>query len=91
MFDEIEHSKMLKLFRKNAKKTQEEMAEELNLTQSCISKYENGNKTLDLPTFLRWVSATGSELPAAAMIFGMDTVNALTQLVRIFPLVVGGF
>lgn len=91
MFDAIEHSKMLKLFRKKAKKTQEQMAEELNLTQSCISKYENGNKTIDLLTFIRWVNITGSELQAAALLFGIDTVNTLTQLVPLIPLSFGGF
>lgn len=90
MFDALEHGKMLKLFRKKAKMTQEDIADELNITQSCVSKYESGRKVLDLSTFLKWINITNSEIPAAAMLFGMDTVNAVTQLMPMVPMFVGG-
>lgn len=90
MFDALEHGKMLKIFRKKAKMTQEDIAEELNITQSCVSKYESGRKVLDLSTFLKWINITNSEIPAAAMLFGMDTVNAVTQLMPMVPMFIGG-
>ncbi len=90
MFESLEHGKMLKIFRKKAKMTQEDIADELNITQSCVSKLESGRKVLDLSTFLKWINITNSEMPAAAMLFGMDTVNAVTQLMPMVPMFVGG-
>lgn len=90
MFESLEHGKMLKIFRKKAKMTQEDIADELNITQSCVSKLESGRKVLDLSTFLKWINITNSEMPAAAMLFGMDTVNAVTQLMPMVPMFIEG-
>lgn len=46
-------------FRKNARVTQEEVAERLNRHQSFVSKYENGERRLDLIEFLEIADAIG--------------------------------
>lgn len=56
-----EYHKVLRTFRKNAKMTQEEIADELNVTQSCVSKLESGRKIIDIDTFVTWASVTNTE------------------------------
>jgi transcriptional regulator with XRE-family HTH domain len=46
-------------FRKNARVTQEEVAGRLNRHQSFVSKYENGERRLDLIEFLEIAEAIG--------------------------------
>lgn len=48
-----EYHKMLRLFRKKAKMTQEEISEELNIPQSTISKMESGRHIIDIQTFVQ--------------------------------------
>ena len=50
---------MLIEFRKNARVTQEEVAVRLNRPQSFVSKYENGERRLDLIEFLEIAEAIG--------------------------------
>jgi transcriptional regulator with XRE-family HTH domain len=50
---------MLTEFRKNAGVTEEEVAERLNRHQSFVSKYENGERRLDLIEFLEIAEAIG--------------------------------
>lgn len=45
--------------RKNASVTQEEVAERLNRPQSFVSKYENGERRVDLIEFLEIAQAIG--------------------------------
>lgn len=76
--------KELKRWREAAGLSQDELAAELNRSRSCISKFENDRKTIDIYTFKHWVLATNSELQAAIIIFGTDI---FTNAVQIFPLV----
>ena len=57
-----EYHVVLKSFRKQAKMTQEEIADELNVTQSCISKWESGEKPIYFDTFITWVKITNSDI-----------------------------
>lgn len=81
---------MLKLFRKKAKMTQEDMADELNMTQSTISKMESGRHIIDIQTFMNWVRVTNSEVHAASMMFGIDLSTAITQVMQAVPMFIGG-
>lgn len=78
-------SKVLKKFRENAKKSQEEMAHELNITQSHVSKYECGRKIIDLETFMRWVQITNCEAQAAIIMFGADVCAQAAHLTSLVP------
>ncbi|BDH60095.1 hypothetical protein MTP04_02250 [Lysinibacillus sp. PLM2] len=86
-----EYHKMLRLFRKKAKMTQEEISEELNIPQSTISKMESGRHIIDIQTFVQWVRATNSEIHAATMMFGTDVINNAMQLMQVVPMYIGGF
>ncbi|WP_431810840.1 helix-turn-helix domain-containing protein [Lysinibacillus capsici] len=86
----FDFKKVLKKFRENAKITQEEMADELNITQSHVSKYERGRKVIDLETFIRWAQVTNSEVQAAAILFGTDVCAQAAQLMTLVPAFVGG-
>ncbi|WP_400194661.1 helix-turn-helix domain-containing protein [Lysinibacillus telephonicus] len=82
---------MLKFFRKKAKMTQEDIAYELNMTQSTVSKMESGRHIIDIQTFMNWVRVTNSEIHAASMMFGTDLVNNAMQLMQAVPMYIGGF
>ncbi|MFF5993431.1 helix-turn-helix transcriptional regulator [Lysinibacillus sp. KU-BSD001] len=81
----VNFSKVLKKFREGANLTQEEMAHELNITQSHVSKYECGRKVVDLETFMNWVRVTNSEVHAAAILFGTDVCAQAAQLITLVP------
>lgn len=87
----LDFSKILKKFRESAEISQEEMAHELNITQSHVSKYECGRKVIDLETFLRWIQITNSEVHAAAILFGTDICAQVVQLMSVVPAFIGGF
>ena len=82
---------MLKIFRKNANMTQEDIAYELNVTQGTVSKLEKGNKPIDIQTFMQWVRVTNSEIHAAAMMFGTDVISTAMTMVQAIPMFIGGF
>lgn len=86
----LDYPKLLKKFRKSAEMTQEDMAHELNMTQSHVSKYESGRKVVDLDTFMRWVQVTNNEVQAAAILFGVDLFNTATQIMPLVPMFAGG-
>ncbi|WP_346234541.1 helix-turn-helix transcriptional regulator [Lysinibacillus telephonicus] len=86
-----EYHKMLKFFRKKAKMTQEDIAYELNMTQSTVSKMESGRHIIDIGTFMNWIRVTNSEIHAASMMFGTDVINNAMQLMQAVPMYIGGF
>jgi len=75
----------LRNFRKSANLTQEDMAEELNITQSHVSKYESGRKILDYETLVKWIQVTNSEVQAALIMFGADVCAQAAQLATLVP------
>ncbi|QPR69615.1 helix-turn-helix transcriptional regulator [Lysinibacillus macroides] len=81
----LDFAKVLKKFRKDAKLTQEEMACQLNMTQSHVSKYEQGRKIIDLETFLKWAQITNAEAQAAIIMFGTDVIAHASQLISVVP------
>lgn len=81
----LDFSKILKKFRKDAKLTQEELAHRLNMTQSHVSKYEQGRKIVDIETFLKWAHITNAEAQAAIVMFGTDVIAHASQIISIVP------
>ena len=79
------HPSTLRNFRKSANLTQEDMAEELNITQSHVSKYESGRKILDYETLVKWIQVTNSEVQAALIMFGADVCAQAAQLASLVP------
>ncbi|WP_332649737.1 helix-turn-helix domain-containing protein [Lysinibacillus sp. 54212] len=87
----VNFSKVLKKFREGANLTQEEMAHELNITQSHVSKYECGRKVIDLETFMSWVRVTNSEAQAALIMFGADVCAQAAQVMTLVPALIMPF
>lgn len=60
---------VLKSARKREGLTQEELAERLHMTKSCISKFESNLKETKISTFVEWFRQTNAtDLMIAAMI-----------------------
>ncbi|WP_260859213.1 helix-turn-helix domain-containing protein, partial [Bacillus pumilus] len=52
--------------------SQERLAEMLSRSRSCISKIENDQKMLDVPTYVRWMEATNAKEAMIATLCGID-------------------
>lgn len=84
----MSYGAILKALRVRANLTQQELADKLHRSRSCISKYEKETKTIDMPTFMQWIQITDGQVAAAAMMFGMDALSIINQLL---PFIGGGF
>lgn len=70
---------LLKAFRKSAHISQEELAFQLHLNQSDVSKIENNTKEPVLSTVMQWVQLTGTQEAMAAVICGVDIATVLAD------------
>jgi DNA-binding XRE family transcriptional regulator len=66
--------------RERAGLSQEKMAEKINRSRSCVSKFENDHKVPDMPTFMQWIQATGAQEVAVAFFCGMDGLSVMQNL-----------
>lgn len=87
----MEYGHILKALRIKAGLSQEQIAEKLNRSRSCISKMETNHKVIDLSTFLKWVDITRCQEVAVAMMYGMDGLSIINQLLPLLPAFIGGF
>lgn len=69
--------------RERAGFSQEKMAELLNRSRSCVSKFENDHKTPDMPTFLKWCEVTGGKEVLVAFLCGMDGLSIMQQILTV--------
>lgn len=79
----MKFGQILRACREKRGYTQEYMAYKLNRSQSDVSKYENENKTIDMPTFMQWIQITNTPEIAVAMLYGMDGIQIINQLLPI--------
>ena len=63
--------------------SQEELAEKLHMSRSAISKLENDQQTLDVPTLVRLVQVTGEPAVAVSIMFGMEGIQIMQQVMQI--------
>lgn len=80
---EMDYGQILKACRERMGFSQLDMAFKLNRSQSCISKIETGRKTVDMPTFMQWIQLTNSPEVAVAMLYGLDGITIINQLLPI--------
>ncbi|MGE7115152.1 helix-turn-helix domain-containing protein [Lysinibacillus sp. NPDC047702] len=83
----MQYGAILKALRVKADLTQQQLADKLHRSRSCISKFEKEIKSIDMPTFMEWVRITDGQLAAAAMMYGVDALSIINQVLPI----VGGF
>ena len=81
----MDYGQILKGFREAAGYTQQELADILNRSRSCISKFESNRKLMDIETFKNWAQVTNSEIQAAAVLFGTDIFANMTQVLSLVP------
>lgn len=86
----VEYGHILKALRIKACLSQEEIAEKLNRSRSCISKMETNHKVIDLSTFLKWVDVTRCQEVAVAMMYGLDGLSIINQILPMLPALIGG-
>lgn len=77
--------KELRKWRKEANLSQEEMADELSIARSAISKIENDMQKIDILLFRDWVRLTNTEMQAAIILFGTDIFAQATQAISLLP------
>lgn len=83
----MEFGGVFKALRQKRGLTQEEFAEELNVNQSDISKFENDDKLPDLHLFRQMILASNAPEVAVAFMFGMDGVGIIQNVLQMM----GGF
>ncbi|TCZ76152.1 XRE family transcriptional regulator [Paenibacillus albiflavus] len=69
--------------RQRAGLSQEQLAEKMHRSRSCISKLENDQKTLDANTLLMWAEVTGAKDVAVAFFLGMDGISIMQNLLSL--------
>lgn len=74
----MEFGQILRSMRKDADMSQEDIAEELHIARSSISKLETDQLELKATDLFRWAKATENQELIAAMILGID-VGLLQQ------------
>jgi len=70
----------MKKCRLRAGLSQEDLAERLNYSRSCISKVESDRKGLYFQDALKWFQETGAQDVALAFVTGMDAVSILQSI-----------
>ncbi|MBD8037126.1 helix-turn-helix transcriptional regulator [Solibacillus sp. A46] len=81
----MDYGKILKGFRETAGFTQQELADLLNRSRSCISKFESNRKLTDIATFREWVKVTNCEFQAMVVLFGTDIFANVSQALSLVP------
>lgn len=85
------YGSILKACRERKGWNQEEMAHELHVNQSDISKYENNVKEPPMSLFQKWAVVTGSQDVLVAFIAGMEGVSILSSILATMGSGVIGF
>lgn len=74
---------ILQAVRTRAGLTQEDMADKLNMSQSCISKIEKDRKMPEFNIMLKWVEITNAKEVMVAFIYGIDGINMLQSVMQL--------
>ena len=74
------YGKVFKAARKRANLKQEELAFQLHINQSDISKIENDQKEMPFSLAMKWAQLTQSQEIIALMIVGVDASQVLADL-----------
>ncbi|MGO4540347.1 helix-turn-helix domain-containing protein [Paenibacillus sp. 2TAB19] len=74
---------VLKSCRERAGLSQERLAELLNRSRSCISKFEKEHKVLNMYEFRKWIECTNANDVASAFIQGFDPVTIMQTVLQV--------
>ncbi len=76
----MEYGLKFRLMRKRANKTQQELADEMFVSRSTISRIESGKLKLAFDEAVRWAKQTDSQDILVALVCGTDIPGALQML-----------
>lgn len=68
--------------RERAGYSQEELADLMNRTQSCISKFENNRKSVEAQTLVRWMDVTNAKEVLIAYLCGIDGITIMQTIMQ---------
>lgn len=74
---------ILKACRVRAGLSQEQIAEMLHRSRSCISKFEKEHKIPDMVTFLSWLDKTNAKDVGYALVSGIDPTTILQTVFQV--------
>ena len=78
---------VLRKTRKHAGLSQEELAEELYLPRSTISKLENNKVALRAEDLIKWCNITKAQEVLIALLYGIDSTTIVENITKLL----GGF
>ena len=84
------YGSVLKKVRLQSGLSQEELAEEIFLSRSAVSRLENNRLKLTVEDAVRWGQATQAPEIIAALLCGID-IAVVSQLISTVSTLVGGF
>lgn len=82
---------ILKACRERKGMSQADLAHELNINQSDVSKYETGVKEPVMSMFRDWAVATQAQEVLVAFICGVEGLTILTDILNVVSTTVSGF
>lgn len=86
----MEWGAVLKTARKRERLTQEQLAEKLHLTKSCISKFEHNEKEAKISLFIAWFKHTNAQdLMLATLIAADPTVSQMIEGINQLSQIIG--
>lgn len=85
----MSYGSILKACRERAGMSQVDLADELYINQSDVSKFERGTKEPSMSMFQKWSMVTQSPDVLVAFIAGMDGLTILTNVLNTMSGVVG--
>lgn len=74
---------VLSACRERAGLSQEKLAEMLDRSRSCISKFEKNHKSPSMETFLIWIEKTNAKDVGVALVSGMDPTTILQTILQV--------
>lgn len=87
----MQYGSILKACRERVGWNQEEMAHQLMINQSDISKFENNAKEPPMSLFQKWATVTQSQDVLVAFIAGMDGITILANVLTTMATPITGF
>ncbi len=78
----MQFGSVLRKMRKSAGYSQEEMAEELHIARSSISKLERNQLELKASDLVSWCNVTNAQEILIAFLLGVDGISMMQQVVE---------
>lgn len=79
-FINTRYGSIMQAMRERSGLSQEQLADEVHISRSCVSKFENDKKIPDMPTMIAWAQATGATEVVVAFICGLDGLSIMQQV-----------